>query len=89
MGGLGKGMGWAERGGLWVWGVGQRGQVAEELWVEGAGGKRGAEGPAGWQRVGWTEVVRAEWVVWAKRWAGQRGVAGEGVWGVKQRGWVA
>ena len=36
--------------------------MAEELWVEGAGGKRGAEGPAGWQRVGWTEVVRAEWV---------------------------
>ena len=24
--------------------------------------ERGAEGPAGWQRVGWTEVVRAEWV---------------------------
>ena len=81
--------GLGREGGLWVWGVGQRGQVAEELWVEGAGGKRGAEGPAGWQRVGWTEVVRAEWVVWAKRWAGQRGVAGEGVWGVKQRGWVA
>ena len=61
--------------------------MAEELWVEGAGGKRGAEGPAGWQRVGWTEVVQAEWVVWAKRWAGQRGgIAVEGVWGVRHRG---
>ena len=32
------------RGGLCVWGVGQRGQGAEELWVKGAGGKRGGCG---------------------------------------------
>ena len=61
--------------------MGRGGQVAEELWEEGAGGKRLAEGPGGWQRVGWTEVGRAEWVVWAKVWAGQRGgVVGLGRW---------
>ena len=45
VGGLGKGMGWAKRGGCGFGALGRRGQVAEELWVEGAGGKRGQRGP--------------------------------------------
>ena len=80
VGGLGKGMSWAE-GGCAFGALGRGGQMVEELWEEGAGGKRLAEGPGGWQRVGWTEVGRAEWVVWAKVWAWQRGgVMGLGRW---------
>ena len=56
VGGLGKGMGWAERGGCGFGALGRGVRWRRSCGVEGAGGKRGAEGPAGWQRVGWTEV---------------------------------
>ena len=88
VGGLGKGIGWAERGvvglGRWAEGSGGGGAVGRGSWWEegGRGARRLAEG--GVDRGGVSRVGG-----WAKRWAGQRGVAGEGVWGVKQRGWVA
>ena len=47
VGGLGKGMGWAERGGCGFGALGRGGQVAEELWVEGAGRRRGLVGKGG------------------------------------------
>ena len=58
--------------------------MAEELWVEGAGGKRG---PEVWQRVGVDRggVGRVGGLGKAMGW--EEGVAvGEGVWGVRQRG---
>ena len=49
VGGLGKGMGWAERGvvGERVWALVRGSWVAEELWVEGAGRRRGLVGKGG------------------------------------------